>query len=84
MATGVSDNGIVIGASISTFSWASHPFIWSAKTGLQRLQPLLVKNGAVIPKGVTLTNVLALPRTAQPSWVCGWIKTSIRVHGSCG
>jgi uncharacterized membrane protein len=69
VATGVSDNGIVIGASISTFSWASHPFIWSAKTGLQRLQPLLVKNGAVIPKGVTLTNVLAI--SADGSTIVG-------------
>ena len=42
VATGVSDNGIAIGASMSIFSWESHPFIWSAKTGLQRLQPLLM------------------------------------------
>jgi hypothetical protein len=36
---------------------------------LQRLQPLLVKNGAVIPKGVTLTNVLAI--SADGSTIVG-------------
>jgi len=60
VATGVSDNGIVIGASISPFSWTSHPFVWNRKIGLQRLQPLLVRHGAVIPSGVTITNVLAI------------------------
>jgi uncharacterized membrane protein len=72
VAIGVSDNGIVIGASISPFSWTSHPFIWSRKTGLQHLQLLLIKNGAVIPSGVTLTNVLAI--SADGSTMMGlWI-----------
>ena len=60
VAVGVSDNGIVIGASINSFTWASHPFVWSAKMGLHGLQAVLARHGAVIPSGVTLTNVLAI------------------------
>ena len=57
---GVSDNGIVIGASINSFTFASQPFVWSTKMGLHRLQATLAGHGAVIPNGVTLTNVLAI------------------------
>ncbi len=60
VAVGVSDNGIVIGASINSFTWSSKPFVWSAKMGLHGVQAALVSHGAVIPSGVTLTNVLAI------------------------
>jgi len=87
VATGVSDNGIVIGASINPFNWSSQPFVWSAKMGLHRLQATLVRNGAVIPAGVTLTNVLAI--SADGSTMVGlWLDTNfnqgpwiVRIHG---
>ena len=60
VAIGVSDGGLVIGASINSFTWSSQPFLWTHKTGMQPLRTELVRNGAVIPKDVTLTNVLAL------------------------
>jgi probable HAF family extracellular repeat protein len=60
VAVGVSDNGIVIGASINSFTFSSKPFVWSAKMGLHGVQAALVSHGAVIPSGVTLTNVLAI------------------------
>jgi uncharacterized membrane protein len=69
VAVGVSDNGIVIGASINSFTWASQPFIWSSKMGLHRLQATLTRNGAIIPSGVTLTNVLAI--SADGSTIAG-------------
>jgi uncharacterized membrane protein len=87
VAVGVSDNGIVIGASINTFSWTSQPFVWSSKMGLHRLQATLVRDGAIIPSGVTLTNVLAI--SADGSTIVGlWLDASFnqgpwiaRVHG---
>jgi uncharacterized membrane protein len=60
VAFGVSDTGVVIGASINIFDFSSEPFVWTARMGMQPLQPALVRKGAVIPKGVTLTNVLAI------------------------
>lgn len=60
VANGVSDNGIVVGASINPTFWTSQPFVWSAKMGLNPLQAALVRRGAVIASGVTLTNVLAI------------------------
>jgi len=72
VAVGVSDQGIVIGASINPIYWTSQPFIWSQKTGLRQLQALLLRHGAVIPTGVTLTNVLAISadgRTLAGLWV---------------
>ena len=60
VAVGVSDTGIVIGASISSYTWVSQPFIWTSQIGLRRLQATLVHFGAVIPEGLTLTNVLAI------------------------
>jgi uncharacterized membrane protein len=60
VAIGVSDNGIVIGASINPFLWTSEPFVWSSKMGLRHLQATLVRKGAKIPSGITLTNVLAI------------------------
>ncbi len=69
VAVGVSDNGIVIGASINSFTWASQPFLWSSKMGLHKLQATLARNGAVIPTGVTLTNVLAI--SADGSTIVG-------------
>ena len=87
VATGVSDNGIVIGASINPFNWSSQPFVWSSKMGLHRLQATLVRNGAVIPAGVTLTNVLAI--SADGSTIVGlWLDVNfnqgpwiVRIHG---
>ncbi len=87
VATGVSDNGIVIGASINPFNWSSQPFVWSSKMGLHRLQATLVRNGAVIPSGVTLTNVLAI--SADGSTMVGlWLDANfnqgpwiVRIHG---
>jgi len=60
VAIGVSDNGIVIGADINTTVWTSQPFVWTANKGMRRLQPALVRNGAIIRPGVTLTSVLAI------------------------
>lgn len=72
VAFGVSDTGVVIGASIDVFDFSSEPFLWSPKTGLHRLQATLARNGAVIPKGVTLTNVLAI--SADGSTIVGlWL-----------
>jgi uncharacterized membrane protein len=72
VAIGVSDNGIVIGASIDTIFWTSEPFIWTLKTGMNPLQAVLVRNGARIPSGVTLTNVLAI--SADGSTIVGlWL-----------
>jgi uncharacterized membrane protein len=72
VATGVSDNGIVIGASIDTFTFLSQPFLWSFKTGLHPLQSALAHNGAIIPAGVVLTNVLAI--SADGSTIVGlWL-----------
>ena len=72
VATGVSDNGIVIGASTDTFTWVSQPFIWTLKTGLHPVQSAFVHNGAIISQGVTLTNVLAI--SADGSTIVGlWL-----------
>jgi len=60
VAFGLSDKGIVIGSSINPFYWISKPFIWTQKIGIQPLQKILVRAGAVIPQGVTLTNVFAI------------------------
>jgi len=75
VATGVSDAGVVIGASINPFSWTSHPFIWSAKTGMRWLRAALVRNGAVIPSTVVISNVLAI--SADGSTLVGtWYDTT--------
>jgi len=87
VAIGVSDNGIVIGASINTFNWMSRPFVWTAQTGMRQLQTALVHNGAVIPSGLTLTTVLAI--SADGSSIAGlWQDASFnqgiwmaRLHG---
>ena len=72
VATGVADNGLTIGASIDIVTWESKPFLWTLKTGLHPVQPALVRNGAVIPRGVTLTNVLAI--SADGSTIVGlWV-----------
>jgi uncharacterized membrane protein len=72
VAFGVADNGVTIGASIDIFTWESKPFIWMLGTGLHPLQSTLVRNGAVIPRGVTLTNVLAI--SADGSTIVGlWV-----------
>jgi uncharacterized membrane protein len=60
VGVGVSDNGIVIGASINDFTFSSQPFVWSSKMGLHKLQATLARNGAKIPSGLTLTYVLAI------------------------
>ncbi len=69
VAIGVSDNGVVIGASINPFSWTSQPFIWSPKTGMRWLRAALVRNGAVLPSGMVLSNVLAI--SADGSTIVG-------------
>jgi len=69
VAIGVSDTGVVIGASINSFSWTSQPFIWTAKMGIRPLQSTLLHNGAVIPRNITLTNVLAI--SADGSTIVG-------------
>jgi probable HAF family extracellular repeat protein len=69
VAIGLSDSGIVIGASINTTFWTSQPFVWTAKTGMRPLQAALVHNGAVIPSGLTLTTVLAI--SADGSTIVG-------------
>ncbi|HYM76025.1 MAG TPA: hypothetical protein VE377_08610 [Candidatus Dormibacteraeota bacterium] len=75
VAIGVSDNGIVIGASINPFFWTSSPFVWTPKTGIRPLQAALTRNGAVIPSGLTLTNVLAI--SADGSTIVGlWADAS--------
>jgi probable HAF family extracellular repeat protein len=87
VATGVSDNGIVIGASINIFSWTSQPFVWTAKIGLRPMQAALLRNGAIIPSGLTITNVLAI--SADGSTIVGlWQDASFnqgvwmaRLHG---
>lgn len=72
VATGVADNGVAIGASIDTFTFLSQPFLWSFKTGMHPLQSALTRNGAIIPQGVTLTNVLAI--SADGSTIVGlWL-----------
>ena len=60
VAIGVSDAGVVIGASINPFTWTSQSFIWSQKTGMRWLKAALVRNGAVIPSGTVLSGVLAI------------------------
>ncbi len=60
VAIGVSDAGMVIGASINPFTWTSQPFIWSQKTGMRWLKAALVRNGAIIPSGTVLSGVLAI------------------------
>ena len=75
VAIGVSDNGLVIGASINPFNWRSTPFFWSHETGMLRLRTFLVRNGAVIPKNVTIGDVLAI--SADGSTLAGfWYDTS--------
>jgi len=69
VAIGVSDNGIVIGSSINTFLWTTSPFVWSEKIGIRPLQAALVRNGAIIPSGLTLTTVLAI--SADGSTIAG-------------
>lgn len=69
VAFGVSDTGVVIGASIDIFDFSSEPFIWTAKIGLQPLQAALVRKGAKIPNGITLTNVLSI--SADGSTIAG-------------
>ena len=90
VAIGVSDNGIVIGASINTFLWTSAPFIWTEKIGMRPLQAAFVRNGAVIPSGLTLTTVLAI--SADGSTIAGlWEDAKFnqgiwlaRLHGKTG
>lgn len=60
VAFGVSDTGVVIGASINVFDFSSEPFVWTPTMGMRPLQAALVRKGADIPSGVTLTNVLAI------------------------
>lgn len=60
VATGVSDTGVVIGASTNPFTWTSQPFLWSQKTGLRWLRASLTRNGAVIPSDVVLYSVMAI------------------------
>ena len=60
VANGVSDNGLVIGASINSFTWMTRPFLWTAKTGIQPLKAALVARGAVILREIALTDVLAI------------------------
>lgn len=87
VAFGLSDSGIVIGASINTFFWTSQPFVWTAKIGMRPVQAALVRNGAVIPSGLTLTNVMAI--SADGSTIVGlWEDASFkqgiwmaRIHG---
>jgi probable HAF family extracellular repeat protein len=90
VAIGVSDNGIVIGASINTFNWMSRPFVWTAQTGMRPLQTALAHNGAIIPSGLTLTTVLAI--SSDGSTIVGlWEDASFnqgvwmaRLHGKAG
>ncbi|HKF05664.1 MAG TPA: hypothetical protein VKB49_25315, partial [Candidatus Sulfotelmatobacter sp.] len=60
VAFGLSDKGLVIGSSINPFFWTSKPFLWTQKIGIQPLQKILVRAGADIPQGVTLTSVFAI------------------------
>ena len=69
VAFGLSDGGLVIGASINPFTWTSQPFIWSSKTGMRWLKATLVRNGAVIPSNVVLSNALAI--SADGSTIVG-------------
>lgn len=72
VAIGLSDSGMVIGASINPFTWTSKPFVWTSKTGMRWLQAALVRNGAVIPSGVVLTNAIAI--SADGSTIVGlWV-----------
>jgi uncharacterized membrane protein len=72
VAFGISDTGVVIGASINIFDFSSEPFVWTSKMGMRPLQAALVRKGAVIPSGVTLTNVLAI--SADGSTIAGlWL-----------
>ncbi len=87
VAIGVSDNSIVIGASINTKVWTSQPFLWTPKIKRRRLQPTLVRSGARIPSSVTLTTVLAI--SADVSTIAGlWADTKhqgvwlARLHGT--
>src|SRR5271166_1019575 len=75
VAIGLSDSGVAIGASINPFTWTSQPFIWSQKTGIRWLKATLIRNGAVIPTNVVLTNVLAI--SADGSTLVGlWTDTN--------
>jgi len=65
VAFGIADDGVVIGSSINPFLWTSQPFIWTKKIGIRPLQAFLVRAGAVIPAGVTLTNVYAISGNGQ-------------------
>jgi len=53
VAFGLSDKGLVIGASINPFYWTSKPFIWTQKIGIQPLQKILARAGAVISGDTT-------------------------------
>ena len=78
VAIGLSDSGVVIGASMNPFTWTSQPFLWSQKTGMKWLKASLVRNGAVIPSGVVLSNVLAI--SADGSTLVGlWYDTNFNM-----
>ncbi|MGH9494863.1 MAG: hypothetical protein ACRD3B_07700, partial [Candidatus Sulfotelmatobacter sp.] len=70
VAFGISDTGVAIGADIDVFdNFTSQPFVWTAKMGMRPLQAALVRKGTVIPKGLALTNVLAI--SADGSTIAG-------------
>jgi len=59
-ANGIGGNGKVVGWSGDPFAGTLQAFIWTPQAGMASLQQVLTREGAKIPKGVTLTTALAI------------------------
>jgi uncharacterized membrane protein len=68
-ATGISDNGRVVGWSGDPFGAGIEAFVWTSKDGLEKLTKVLKKSGAKIPAGVTLTTAESI--SADGSTIVG-------------
>jgi len=53
-ATGISDNGLVVGWSGDQFGRGTDAFIWTSSVGTKKLEKVLREWGARIPSGTTL------------------------------
>ena len=69
VANGVSDRGVVVGTEINPFYFTTRGFIWSAQTGIQSMKTFLLRNGAKMPTGLTITGTLAI--SADGSTIIG-------------
>lgn len=80
IANGVSDRGTVVGTSGDFFNGNLKPFIWDSTHGISPLAAVLNAQGANIPPGIFLSNVLDI--SADGSTLVGtWLDESFNQGG---